>query len=367
MYWHWRFEPSSVGAIPEVLAGRSVEVRDLAISPDREWVVRACGASGEISLVSVISKEANLIANHGGRATGVAFSEDGRWMASTGIDGRVLVWEFPLLVKAISSQGEYPAPTYEFDMKQVKSQHERKLAFHPRGMLYASSGDGDLFEWDLNESRPVAVVERLHSGGNALPDVQVSKDGRWLAVARHGWDREPREGSTQFGNLVLLFDVSEPGPPVRRAELRASFHHTTNLVFSEDGRWLAAGGAGDGVIVWDLEAADIAESLRTSPVSDRLMSGLAFSPDGQVLALGDRKGRLHLWNWQRDSAGIRTIATGRAIYTIGWLDSSRLVCGGEGGAGELWDTDTTRLKELARKIAGRNLTVEERKRFKVTR
>ncbi|MEZ5302941.1 MAG: hypothetical protein R3F11_20225 [Verrucomicrobiales bacterium] len=109
-----------------------------------------------------------------------------------------------------------------------------------------------LFTWDLNQQYPERRGYRIHSIRYLLPDVQVSPDGRWLAVARHGGDA-PSPRSPQYFDMVMLFDVSEPGPlgkPV--AYLPARFiRESTCLAFSGDSRWLAAGG---GASVWDLKA-----------------------------------------------------------------------------------------------------------------
>ena len=73
-----------------------------------------------------------------------------------------------------------------------------------------------LFHWDLNQPDPAADrrFNVIHTIRYLLPDLEISPDGKWLAVCRHGWDFEPKEGTTQVGNMVLLFDVSQPGEPV---------------------------------------------------------------------------------------------------------------------------------------------------------
>ena len=93
------------------------------------------------------------------------------------------------------------------------------------------------------------------------------------------------------------------------------------------------------------------------------MPGIAFSPDGQTLAIGRDDGTLHLWNWHAEG-GVRTVATGREIHSVEWLDETRLIAGGAAGA-IIWDTDLARLKAYARATAGRELLDHERRRFRI--
>jgi WD40 repeat protein len=208
----------------------------------------------------------------------------------------------------------------------------------------------------------------VHTIQYLLPDVAVSPDGRWLAISRHGWDTEPQKGATQYGNLVLLIDASNPENLVLRHELRAHHREFGRLVFSSDGRWLAAGAQNHPVDVWDLRAADIAGSVYRSPMVVSDLLGLDFAPAaaglGQCLALGASDGRLHLWDWQRGAASIRTIETGYPVYSTIFLSDGRMVSAGQQTRVSLWETAPAKLIELARQTAGRELTKRERERFR---
>ncbi len=358
----WQLKQGGAGSLPEVVVERGEPMYDLEKSPDGRWLVAA--RSTGVSLVDVASGSEYPMGAHGSRATGVAIDPDGRWLASAGVDRTVRVWEFPTLVGAIRDNRPIPPPDHEFGLNHTRLGLERYVAFHPRGTLYCVCGDGILFEWDLNRADPDAWRSRIviHGIKYLLPDAKVSPDGRWLALARHGWDPLYEYGPTQFGNMVLLFDVSEPDKIIIRAELPAGFLSITNVDFSADNRWLVAGGAGRGASVWDLHASDIAASRLESDVFAHLFDAVAFSPDLKWLALGGSNGQIHLWDWKNTGA-MRTIATGDAITSFVWLSDTRLVSSGLSGAIHAWETDLDRLKHHALRIAGRNLTVEERLRY----
>jgi WD40 repeat protein len=206
----------------------------------------------------------------------------------------------------------------------------------------------------------------MHTIHYLLPDVEVSPDGHWLAVGRHGWDREPVKGSKQRMNMVLLYNVSKPGPPVPHAELPATFLDSTNLTFTPDSRWLAAGSAGSSPMVWDLSASDPAATARSAPVRGHIMGPIAFSPDRPWLAMGGDEGCIYLWDWQSGTTDYRTITTSEPIRTLHWLSGGRLISGGNKGQAGVWETDIPNLVALARKVAGRELTEKERNKFRIS-
>lgn len=370
----WPFDSVNSAAQPRHSQAGTSYVQDIAVSPDNEWIAAACGGphlsgqkqeEGYVTLSRIGRPTYKILGTHGNRACAVAFSRSGRWLASTGHDQTVKVWDFPALTKALEADaGAAPVPRFVLPVP-VRTNHRFSLTFHPGdGCLYQVNGDGVLFAWDLSFDDPDAThqEERIHTRGYLLPDVAVSPDGRWLAVARHAWD-QPSPDSPQHGNQVLLYDVrSYSWRPRFVMALSAGFLEETNIAFSPDSRWLAAGGTGNGASVWDLKAPDIAASRRVSNVSAQFVPAVGFSPDGRYLAIGGNDGLLQLWNWQ-NPLDTRVIQTGAAINTLAWLPDGRLATAGASSRIALWETDISRLKALARRVAGRELSDSERRRF----
>ncbi len=143
--------------------------------------------------------------------------------------------------------------------------------------------------------------------------------------------------------------------------LQENFIEQTSLSISADSRWLAAGGGP--ATIWDLKSADIPASRILAPVSVELMSGVGFSTDGKWLALGGNDGLLHLWDWRHPNQ-LRTIQTENVIRSLTWMADGHLVTAGNSNFASLWDTDIPRLKALARRTAGRELSPAECARFR---
>jgi WD40 repeat protein/tRNA A-37 threonylcarbamoyl transferase component Bud32 len=369
----WALDDANEGAVPFHLTAGTHHVAEVAVSPDGRWLAagtigrHALGnefQGGLVTLASPDGKFSCTLGEHGNRASGVAFSRDGRWLASTGDDTNVKLWDVAETARRLAMGQPPPPAVHTLPMTGTRAHFDRSVAFHPRGTLYGACGDGILFEWDLAAADPAASVQRhaLHSIQYLLPDVKISPDGRWMAVARHGWDK-PSPSSLQAGNQVLLYEVSHPGPPVFTTALTAHFLSETRLSFSSDSRWLAAGSAGSPPDIWDLHAVDRAGSRRSAPVPQQTFA-TAFSPDGRWLALGGADGAIHLWNWLEGDPP-RSLQTGHAVKSLAWLAPDRLVVAGDANHLNVWDFNTDRLKALARQIAERQLGEEEQRRFRV--
>lgn len=102
--------------------------------------VAACWQDGSVSISTFVAAETatlvTLPTTHVGRCTYVAWSYDGRWLASSGDDGTVLLWDF------LPGQPKLTA----------KLQTDRAVSFcrwSPDGSWLASVGDGEALLWPL--------------------------------------------------------------------------------------------------------------------------------------------------------------------------------------------------------------------------
>jgi dipeptidyl aminopeptidase/acylaminoacyl peptidase len=184
----------------------------------------------------------------------VAFSPDGKRIASGSWDDTVKVWD------AANGQETLSLKRHSGAVMSV--------AFSPDGKRIASSGrDGTVKLWDAASGQ-----ETLSLKGHSMPvgSVAFSPDGKRLASGSEDQTVKLWDAATGLETLSL-----------------AGYGRVTTLAFSPDGKRLASASYDHTVKVWD--AASGQQTL-TLKVQNCRVASVAFSPDGKRLASGGAEG-----------------------------------------------------------------------------
>jgi WD40 repeat protein len=271
----------------------------IAFSPDGQRL--AAGSRDGAVIWDLATNQRRLLMEHANRVEAMAFSPDGQHVAATSEDGTVIVWDL--------SHGEKRVLTGHGDLV-----HD--VAYSPDGMRLASaSEDQSVRVWDLRTGQPLLNLTEHQSGVLA---VVFSPDGRSLATS--GQDSTVRIWDATTGSRTQVFRGHGEGvggklafspdgrrlvsasdttvrvwDPVTGQEALILRDHTRSvsaLAFSRDGRRLASGSyvEGDpGLRVWNampLTDEDSPQASRNFAGHAGAVNGVAFSPDGNLLASG---------------------------------------------------------------------------------
>ena len=335
---------------------------------------------------------------HHGPVRALAFSRDGRWMASGGEDGTFILWDLTKGMEKRVLDTQVPTGPSAFG-----------LAFSYDGRWLAGGGMGAIRIWDIQN--PGGPVQVIGTQGAFVRSISFSPDEEHMAAALRGfgvklfhrgtsgWEEEkslPTDlnfgridavtfmrngmlamaGKTSlishqpgvwFTGLDLrkvsdlaasedsdcralalsqdlftfaalcdrgIFVAHAPSAPVASLMGAGGFSVSYGIAVGPDGRFVAAADNGGVVHVFG------------NPITEETFllmlpaNSVAFRPDGEVLAAGLESGSIALWPASRGTESIRVpfdgVATGLAFST-----DERLLATGEDGTVHLLDVSKT--------------------------
>lgn len=190
----------------------------------------------------------------------VAFSPDGRLLASGFLYGGLQVWQVDSGMKLFAHTAHYAS---------IQS-----VAFSPNNQLLATGSRDRLIKlWDAETGRELQALKGHTSEVRA---VAFSPDGQWLVSAAH--DLTVRLWRVATGRQVEI--------------LRGHTMPVTAAAFSPDGRFIASGSWDKTIRLWDAMTAHV---IRSMTGHTKGVASLAISPDGRLLASGGEDATVRLW------------------------------------------------------------------------
>ena len=176
-----------------------------------------------------------------------------------------------------------------------------QLAFSPDGHLLAtggvdSAGRSVVRLWDVTDPRHPSGIVSVTGPGGSMTSLAFSPDGRTLAIAQTvGAIDAGSAARPTFDNELALWDIADPRQPRELTTLPGSSGEPPVAAFGPVGHLLATSGiagpgrqgAADGVRLWDVGDPRHPQLIAALAGATAAVYGLAFRPDGQVLAVSD--------------------------------------------------------------------------------
>jgi len=353
-HWEWKYLQRLCHSDLLSLSRAARTCGSVAFSPDGKHL--ASGWSDGTLTMWNIAKQTNVleIRGHEDHVWSVEFSPDGTRLASASSDTTVKIWDCATGRESLALRGHRQAV--------------RAVAFSPNGrQIVSAAGIDSIKIWDLSTGQESASIPRSFAG---IFGVACSPDGRAIAFGRGDgvvtvWDPAKSEKICEFSGhdgpvwdvafspvesllcsagedtTVRIWDV-EAGHELRT--LRGHSGAIRSVSFSLDGNRIATGSEDRTVKIWDAGNGQVLLTLRGQGIT---VLDVAFSPDGRLLASAGED--LKIFDTMEDPEA-RTLSSRasavRRIHTLVFSpDGKRIAFAGTthtgiGGVLKMWHVTT---------------------------
>jgi WD40 repeat protein len=289
----------------------------LAFSPDGRTLASA-GKDGTVRLQTA-GRQPVILCGHTADVNWVAFDWEGKRLATASDDGTARVWDAAsgrqLLCMTVPDPGlEVVAAEFTPDGSALLTADGPPQADKP--------GDGHVRSWQLpSGTSPGPPLIRMPS---RIEGLAVAPDAVHVAVVTKDGRVEVADIRAQRVRFHLDLDVGE------------GFQQASCVAYSPDGRSLAFGDRSGNVrLLW---AADGKQEALYTFEGGGAMEAVAFAPDGRTLAACGHHGRVRLWDLRTGIPRRKLDCEDVRLWCLTFSPDGRtLLVGGDDGVIRSWD------------------------------
>ncbi|HEX4301297.1 MAG TPA: TIR domain-containing protein [Rhizomicrobium sp.] len=318
-----RWNPLDGKVMGKLQLQTSTTVSCAAFSPRQDTIVTGlCNGLLEVWNAATGIQIGSPLVAHNGQVTALAFSADGRFFASGGVDRRVRLWP------ARQGPSFTPSPALLGHNADITA-----LAFAPSGeMLVSGASDGELRVWNVTaavSAPPAPFSEHAAPAPDAGPPaarpVQLSANGYVVTY-------EPSQAArltvaAQTGGRPALLSQGRP-LAARGQALALSPQGTSAIALFADGT----------LVQWRTRDGIALASTRLN--SSFRYAHMAISQDGRAIVIVDRSGHLDVWR-PHERQLVRTAIPGAGAEKVEISNGGVVVLAFADGSIRAWNGEAT--------------------------